>query len=85
LVPEWLAVPTSNRCRKNSYSLSLSFAELLNISPDSPDAQIFKEYAQKHESKNGTAAPGAQAAGKQRQHFAYRKLFQLLAVNTVDI
>lgn len=37
------------------------FAEILNMSPDSPDAQIFKEYAKKHESKNGTAAPAAEA------------------------
>jgi hypothetical protein len=38
------------------------------MSPDSPDAQIFKEYGQKHESKNGTAATGTPAAqaGKQR-------------------
>ncbi|GJN22970.1 hypothetical protein PR202_gb10580 [Eleusine coracana subsp. coracana] len=35
--------------------------KILNMSPNSPEAQIFNEYAKKHESKNGTAAPAAEA------------------------
>lgn len=34
-------------------------AEMLNISPDSKEAEIFKEYAREHESKNGTASAAA--------------------------
>ncbi|CAN6314822.1 unnamed protein product [Urochloa humidicola] len=40
--------------------------KILGMSPDSPEAEIFKEYAKKHESQNGTmpaAATGA-AGGK---------------------
>jgi len=29
------------------------------MSPDSPEAEIFKEYAKKHEGKNGTTIPAA--------------------------
>jgi len=29
------------------------------MSPDSPEAEIFKEYAEKHEGKNGTTIPAA--------------------------
>ncbi|CAD6207123.1 unnamed protein product [Miscanthus lutarioriparius] len=42
--------------------------KILGMSPDSPEAEIFKEYAEKHEGKNGTtipaAATGAAATGK---------------------
>jgi hypothetical protein len=33
------------------------------MSPDAPEAEIFKEYARKHESQNGTAAIPAAATG----------------------
>ncbi|CAL4944954.1 unnamed protein product [Urochloa decumbens] len=33
--------------------------KILGMSPDAPDAEIFKEYAKKHESQNGTAIPAA--------------------------
>jgi hypothetical protein len=29
------------------------------MSPDAPEAEIFKEYAKKHEGKNGTTIPAA--------------------------
>ncbi|TVU44528.1 hypothetical protein EJB05_03973 [Eragrostis curvula] len=39
--------------------------KILNMSPDSPDAEIFQEYAKKHESgQNGTAAATGGAGGK---------------------
>ncbi|KAL6894280.1 hypothetical protein ACP4OV_008378 [Aristida adscensionis] len=37
--------------------------KMLNMSPDSPEAEIFKEYAKRHESPNGTAIPAASATG----------------------
>ncbi|KAL6638068.1 hypothetical protein ACP70R_025640 [Stipagrostis hirtigluma subsp. patula] len=37
--------------------------KMLNMSPDAPEAEIFKEYAKRHESQNGTAIPAASAAG----------------------
>ena len=33
------------------------------MSPDAPEAEIFKEYARKHESQNGTATIPAAATG----------------------
>ncbi|XP_062212739.1 non-specific lipid transfer protein GPI-anchored 14-like [Phragmites australis] len=33
--------------------------KMLNMSDDSPDAQIFKDYAKKHEFQNGTTIPAA--------------------------
>ncbi|EER93260.1 hypothetical protein BDA96_01G051600 [Sorghum bicolor] len=42
--------------------------KILGMSPDAPEAEIFKEYAKKHEGQNGTtipaAATGAAATGK---------------------
>ncbi|XP_066333134.1 non-specific lipid transfer protein GPI-anchored 14-like [Miscanthus floridulus] len=42
--------------------------KILGMSPDAPEAEIFKEYAKQHEAKNGTtipaAAAGAAATGK---------------------
>jgi len=38
-------------------------AEILGMSPDAPEAEIFKEYARKHESQNGTATIPAAATG----------------------
>ncbi|OEL22775.1 Protein YLS3 [Dichanthelium oligosanthes] len=38
--------------------------KILGMSPDAPEAEIFKEYAKKHESLNGTAIPAA-ATGTQ--------------------
>ncbi|CAD6344071.1 unnamed protein product [Miscanthus lutarioriparius] len=42
--------------------------KILGMSPDAPEAEIFKEYAKTHEGKNGTtipaAAAGAAATGK---------------------
>ncbi|XP_062214283.1 non-specific lipid transfer protein GPI-anchored 14-like [Phragmites australis] len=37
--------------------------KILNMSPDSPEAQIFKEYAKRHESQNGTTVPAAAIGG----------------------
>ncbi|ONM10454.1 Lipid binding protein [Zea mays] len=33
--------------------------KILGMSPDAPEAEIFKEYAKKHESNNGTTIPAA--------------------------
>jgi hypothetical protein len=50
-------------------------AEILNMAPDSPDAQIFREYEKRQESKNSAASAGAaQAGGKQRRRFNLQKL-----------
>lgn len=38
-------------------------AEILNLSPDSKEAQIFKDYARQHEYKNDTTPAAAAAAG----------------------
>uniref|UniRef100_A0A0A9DRC5 Bifunctional inhibitor/plant lipid transfer protein/seed storage helical domain-containing protein n=1 Tax=Arundo donax TaxID=35708 RepID=A0A0A9DRC5_ARUDO len=37
--------------------------KILNMPADSPDAQIFKDYAKRHESQNGTTAPAAATGG----------------------
>ncbi|KAG2534482.1 hypothetical protein PVAP13_9NG066794 [Panicum virgatum] len=37
--------------------------KILGMSPDAPEAEIFKEYARKHESHNGTATKPAAATG----------------------
>jgi len=37
--------------------------KILGMSPDAPEAEIFKEYARKHESHNGTATIPAAATG----------------------
>lgn len=38
-------------------------AEILGMSPNAPEAEIFKEYAKKHESQNGTTQTAAAATG----------------------
>ncbi|RLN18858.1 protein YLS3-like [Panicum miliaceum] len=38
--------------------------KMLGMSPDAPEAEIFKEYARKHESENGAAAATGAAGGK---------------------
>ncbi|KAJ1293135.1 hypothetical protein BS78_01G044800 [Paspalum vaginatum] len=37
--------------------------KILGMSPDAPEAEIFREYARKHESKNGTTIPAAATGG----------------------
>jgi hypothetical protein len=59
-----VAVPPTNRCLPLSlFFFDLAFgwqpAEILGMSPDAPEAEIFKEYAKKHESNNGTTIPAA--------------------------
>jgi hypothetical protein len=57
-------------------SFGFFFSEILNMAPDSPDAQIFREYEKRHESKNSAAlsSAAAQGAGKQRRRFHLQKL-----------
>jgi len=47
-------------------SITATFSDcpkILNMSPDSKEAEIFKEYAREHESKNGTTPAAADATG----------------------
>ena len=55
---------TSCSCTNHSvlaFGLRWQPAEILGMSPDAPEAEIFKEYAKTHEGKNGTTIPAAAA------------------------
>ncbi|KAL5210008.1 hypothetical protein ABZP36_005631 [Zizania latifolia] len=49
----------------SSCSIAATFSDcpkILNMSPDSKEAEIFKQYAREHENKNTTTTPAATAA-----------------------